>query len=175
VPLLVHHSVPMAPQPDVQPTSLQRKIPPRGILESKPGSRVNPFVNSAQYPAWRRHHDQTNFGAHELLSALGFEWRSEFCVLHAVARCEGRRRGTADQLRSRCIRRSAIQGVCSGAWPSSVNGRSHFNFRPQLNDPLRGDQEVVRCADCIACHEGVDSLLPTREFGPQRRYRNFPA
>ena len=29
--------------------------------------------------------------AHELLSALGFEWRSEFCVLHAVARCEGRR------------------------------------------------------------------------------------
>jgi Protein of unknown function (DUF2795) len=49
-----------------------------------------------------------------------------------------------------------------------------FDPGTELDDTLRRDQEVIRGADGVAHHEGVDPFLPQRHLGLQGRYGHLP-
>src|SRR5438477_2504616 len=50
---------------------------------------------------------------------------------------------------------------------------SDFDSGAELDNTLRRDQEVIRCGDGIAHHEGINSFLPQRHLGLQRGYRHL--
>lgn len=49
-----------------------------------------------------------------------------------------------------------------------------FDPGTELDDTLRRNQEVIRGADRITHHEGIDSFLPQRHFGLQGWYGHLP-